>query len=210
MKPVKNAWSVVLAGAWNPRIFTTEWLARCIFENEPNITVEYPVVQGQPYRFGARAVKLIASPTYVILSPQNLSDDTLRETERQARAVLEALQHTPLEGVGTNYRFVEPEPTADILRLFELGDAADLATAAVATDRMEITRIYNLEEITVSFKLSLYDGNVFADFNFHRNVADGAHAAKALENRVLANRDHALGLLTAVYDLDLIAEGAER
>jgi hypothetical protein len=198
MIPRSENWSIVLAGSWNPRIFSAEWLSKHIFgENE--LQVEFPDEPFAPYRFTARNVRITPSTHFVALVALDYGDATLRELERQARVILETLPHTPISAIGVNYGFVEEDPSPELLRVFTASDTAELATAGYSTDAVEVARRLIYDGGSFNLKLAWGEGRVMADFNFHREVTLCSEAAAALENSVLPNRDRSIALLSSAY-----------
>jgi hypothetical protein len=198
MKPTRDGWSIVLAGAWNPRIFTPAWLTANVFHSQ-SLSVEFPVQPLAPYRFSANGVMIVPSHSRVILSPQNLRDETLAELERQAINVLELLPHTPLEGAGTNYRFDEADPSDALRRIFDFPDAGDVAAAGYTVPHAEISRLLTWDGSSVTFKLTRGASGITASFNFHLPATAAATAVEHLRGAVLRNRDRAADILAATY-----------
>ncbi|HEX6965881.1 MAG TPA: hypothetical protein VF166_08770 [Gemmatimonadaceae bacterium] len=195
----------MLAGAWNTRLFTPQWLAEHVFQQR-ELQVEFPDRAGLPYRYIAENVRITPSANQVVLSPLVLTDGALQEAERQAVRILRTLVHTPVSAFGTNFGFAEEAPTADALRLFSLGDSAELATAGYTIESTDIRRRLIYGDGDLNFTLSLVEGQVRTDFNFHQPVASSAEAARLLDGTVLRNRDRAVALLQDAYNFDITAE----
>jgi hypothetical protein len=205
----RDGWSIVVVGAWNPRIFTVDWLSANVFR-VPEVQVEVPTNPGFPYRFTGRGVQLVPSSTRLAFSPLAFNDDTLTELERQCVAVLEALPHTPLGAVGTNLGYVQEHPPGDLLRHFELSDLAEIATAGYTVLTTEINRRLGFDGGSMNFKLSLVTNRVLADFNFHREAASCQQAAAMLRGSILSDVNRARTFLQQAYASNLTAEVAER
>lgn len=205
----RDGWSVVVVGAWNPRIFTVDWLAANVF-GVPDVGVEVPTNPGFPYRFTGRRVQLVPSGNRLVFSPLAFDDDTLTEVERQCVAALEALPHTPLGPVGMNFGYVEEHPSRDLLRHFELSDIAEIATAGYTVLMTEINRRLGFDGGSMNFKLSLVTNRVLADFNFHREFANCQQAAATLRGSILRDVARARAFLQQAYASNPTAEVAER
>lgn len=200
MKPKLDSFTIVLAGAWNHRIFSPEWLCKHVFETD-ELSIEFPAQAGEPYRYGAKEVRITPGQRAVVLVPQNLSDATLIECERQARKILGTLVHTPVSAVGTNFGFVESEPSEKLTKIFELTDAVGLAIADATTEMTELTRRLTYKGEQLNLRLQFTADGVTANFNFHRDVPSTAAGAEVLEGAFIRHRDVAIALLESVYDI---------
>lgn len=196
-----------MVGAWNPRIFTADWLSNNVFR-VANVGVEVPTNPGFPYRFTANNVQIVPSASRVVFTPSLFDDATLNEMERQAIALLEALPHTPLAGVGTNFGFIEPEPNPDLLHHFDLSDTGEIAVAGYAVTATVINRTLSWDGGSMNFTLSLQNNRVLADFNLHRAVANCTQAAASLLGSIVQDANRARTFLQQAYAFNLTAEVA--
>jgi hypothetical protein len=198
MRPIRDGWTIVLAGAWNPRIFTPDWLATNVF-NLANISLEFPIQPLAPYRFHGNNVTIVPSQDRVVLAPENLRDETLVEMEHQAIRILELLPHTPLSAVGTNYRFMEDELVDPLRRVFGVADEGDLAAAGYGVSETQVSRKLTWDGGSVTFRLTRVAAGVTADFNFHRPLTAAATAVDQLRDAVLRDRNRAADILQSIY-----------
>lgn len=212
-----NGWSLVILGAWNPRIFTPEWLIRHIFaegqgpDPDTQIKVEFPVQSGQPYRYSAAGIRIIPSLSRVLLAPLDHSDATLGTLERAAVALLNALSHTPISAFGINFQFVEPHPENEILDLFQ--DDADIGRYAAtgnAVEERSFTRRLEVNESRLTVAVAWGgDEGVVVDFNFHRDAGSCEQAVELLTGALARDLGTATAILTEVYHFELAMEAAQ-
>ena len=212
-----DGWNLVILGAWNPRIFTPEWLIRHVFaggqEPEPGtqIGVEFPLQSGQPYRYSAAGIRIIPSLSRVVLAPLDHTDTTLETLERAAVALLNRLSHTPISALGINFKFVEPHPENGILELFQgNADIGRYAANGNAVEEQSITRRMDVNRSRLAVTVAWGgDEGVVVDFNFHRDAASCEHAVELLTGTVATDLATAMGILTEVYRFELVMEEAQ-
>lgn len=212
-----DGWSINIRGAWNPRIFTPEWLIRHIFaegqEPDPGtqIKVEFPLQSGQPYRYSMAGIRIIPSLSRVVLAPLDHADATLMTLERAAIALLNTLSHTPISAFGLNFRFVEEHPEDDVLELFRTqADVGRYATTGKAVEEQSLTRRMDVDRSRLAVTVAWGgDEGVVADFNFHRDAASCEHAVELLTGTVARDLATATGILTEVYHFELVMEAAQ-
>jgi hypothetical protein len=208
MNPRRDSWTIVLSGSWNARIFSAPWIAANIFRND-ELEFEIPNQPGLPYRYTWGNVRITPGSNQIVLLALDTTDEALRSCEEYAVRILELLPHTPLSAVGTNLGFVEDTPSADVLRVFTTGDMGEIAVAGYEVAATELLRRLRYENgKQLNFKLSLREGRVLVDLNFHRPVQSGAAAVEALRGAFVLDRDRATTLLD-VYNFDLAAEIAD-
>ena len=197
-----DAWTLILAGFWNRRIFTPEWLKENL-NIVGDIGLEMILAQGAiGPRMLFEGLRMQVASQRIVLSPTELSDGVIQRMEAVGVALLERLPHTPISAVGVNFQFVEETPAQSLLQLFEFADNAKLADAGFVLRDTQVTRklIHNDEIVNLTFVLNSA-GRLTIDFNFHTDTTNPTAAAAALTGRLLQHRETALGLLTQTYQL---------
>ena len=184
--------SIVLAGAWNPAIIQPNWLAQEVFEqqdgDEMPVQMEFSPTPGLPPRFILQEIRFVPTKDRLIISPENTTDEALNLAENKARAILQALPHTPVQAIGQNFDLIEENPSDSLLSIFNLNDSLE--------EKLEID--YTLSSTTVAVALDLGDytlnlsrkfseGNVLIKFNFHYDVINATNGAERLPNTFRSN-----------------------
>ena len=129
-------------------------------------------------------------------------------SELMALAALTELPNTPLLGVGINFSFNEPEPRADLLKLFNVADSAAIERRGWEVPETGLVRKLTGKDGALNLTL-VYDGSAVAiDLNFHTEIGGKTKAAnemacKAVKNRLIKLRDEALGFIGETYHLRL-------
>ena len=188
MESTLDTWAVVLVGQWNRKVFSSAWVAHHLFGDKPLVVELRADNPQEPPRYSVGDVRLLVTPTKVTVFPVSDSEASLRQVEETAVRVLKLLPHTPLQGVGVNFRFVESSPTPELTRLFQAHDIPLLAEKNLQATHWAVRRHLTRDDFELRLQLSLSDEKVTFDFNFNRDVTDCAVAAEYLTGRVVRCR----------------------
>ena len=135
-----------------------------------------------------------------MLQPLDLEDKTLEATEALAIKILDVLLHTPINGVGINFRFVEDQPTVDDNRLFSFADASKISNANYGTSLGNVKRTLKKDAGTMNFGVSqLGDQGIQYDINWHSPATSSRAAIDALRQNVVKQKNEAHSFLETVY-----------
>ena len=106
--------------------------------------------------------------------------------------VLETLPHTPVTGVGINFRFEELEPDATLLALFDFADTGRLADAGAQCRRFQINRQLDFNDALLNLQIVHVVGQaVQFDLNYHNDATNPSEASGFIANSVLSFKDNA-------------------
>jgi len=202
MIAVTDSTNIVLAGRWNLGIFTPQWVTQTLFQLQET-RVEFSFDPNRPFRYIGSSVAFVPSASRVILAPQLLDEETLVRSERLATRLLHTLPHTPVSGVGINFRFSEQEPPPELLDHFPDPDSTSFASAGVEVKSRSFRRDLRFTGQTIKLTAEVQGASVVFDFNFHTDVTEAEAGAVALDGRVVGHRATALDLLHTIYGLQL-------
>lgn len=218
MTPSVDGWTVVLVGQWNPAVFNPEWVGRNLNEGRP-VTAELAAGLGLLALAGWRVVldELVVIPSRdrLTVGARATSDAALQRVEEATRRILELLPHTPLLAAGINFTFVETAPaetTLDLVRSPDLGRFAEAGLGVVSHALHRTVR--SGEEMLNTVVTMAEDGKIHASVNIHRDLSQlqpeqrAASCREALRGKLTKAREEALGVLRAVYGLELMEEAA--
>ncbi|MGA2705873.1 MAG: hypothetical protein ABSH35_32925 [Isosphaeraceae bacterium] len=208
----QESWSILIAGHWNRMIFTPEWVGSRLFHQDEVETLIallpiFPVI----YRHSE--VVLEASAGRLVFHPRFNTDSSLEAAQRMALTVLDDLPRTPLLGVGINFCFIERNPPAAMLQVFNHDDDRLIARAEWDNPETTVTRKLTGQHGTLNLSLGRKADGITIDFNFHTDTIGTieqatAAARQAIDGRVVRLRDTALGFMRDIYHLQL-EEGDE-
>jgi hypothetical protein len=210
MHLVPDETTLVVAGAWNPAILTPEWFLRNGLRRpageQIRVQVQTPVGAGLVVdvpRFTIEGITMVARPDALILIPAgSFEAATLGRIESAARHVLEALNHTPIGGVGYNFEFIDEEPADPFLEPFTRANLsmADHLPDGWAVNGTGLMTSYVVGEAQVNVQRQYRDNQLAVKFNFHYGATSAGAAAGLLDgSRMAANYRTALQLVQAIY-----------
>ena len=160
-----GTWGIVLAGHWNRMIFTPDWVGEKLF-HEDEVEAEFALLPGFPVLYRHSQVLMEAVSSRLVFRPRFNTEEALKMSERMALAALTELPNTPLLGVGINFSFKEANPTNDLLKLFNVGDAGAIARRGWETPETTVVRKLTGKDGSLNLTL-FHDGSSIAiDLNF--------------------------------------------
>lgn len=200
-----KSWSVVIVGHWNRMIFTPQWVAGTLF-----LTAEVDVLVGlqpsAPAIFQNQHVTVEVTEKRVDIRTRLANDEALRQVEQVAVRLLAALPNTPVLGAGINFGFVERDADDRLLDLFNVPDGPSIEAAGWAIGERRVMRQLRHGTSTLNLVLLMRDADVDFELNFHGEAATGAAAIAFVQGNVVERYTDAIGLLLAVYGVQLEAE----
>lgn len=206
MKPVSDRWSIVVAGAWNVRLFTPEWLSQNVLESK-NLNIEMGIGAGiQAWRFLTEDSIFIPGDDKVILGVRSADIEVLKKSEPYARKLLELLPHTPIAGIGINFGFTCETPSDKLTQLFNLSDVQNLSKLGYQINDCTIARSLKIQNSAqnMNAKLALNNGVVQLDFNHHFAAKSAGEAKEFLVGtRVEEAFKRTIKFLADMYELDI-------
>jgi hypothetical protein len=214
MKLITGETNLVIAGAWNPAIITPHWVLRHGLGVEPQIGLQIqaflPAVQGLGFEFPRYALDRLSysvRPDSFILTPA-VADEGLAIIEDAAARMVEQLRHTPIQGIGHNFEFREPEPPAGNLGAFTAStqDLADEMAEDWAPSSTTLVAAFSNDarNVVINVQRHFEAGRLTVKLNFHHPVTTTDQAVALLRGegnnvRMTENLEFAKGLMTRLY-----------
>ena len=213
-----DRWSIVIAGLWNPHIFSPEWVAKNMLQKGDHDEIQIQIALGpgvaQKVRLVSDNVTIALMSERIQFHPKQPIDADVQSIENVALRTIDLLPHTPLSGYGVNFSFLEKDASSIDLELFDANDYPDLAELGFEPSRRQIVRILRVDP-TCTLNLTFgSDGEseqpyVF-DFNFHHQATkEGKIDTAQIRGKAVAYKNRALGILEKVYGLTLQEESEE-
>ena len=208
MTPQVDSWNIVLPGSWNPTIFRPSWIKGRLTDAE-NFGVELAFGETVgPARFRFEGIHLRADLLRLILGVEAPLDESLAKIEDIAIRTLHHLPHTPIRGAGVNFGFLEPNPSRELVDLFQFTDTERLADAEFVVRERSLKRNLQFDgdrqlNLTLALKS---DGALDIDVNFHGEASNSEEATRHLQGHVVELKNRALVLLERAYGLALTQE----
>ncbi len=211
---------VVLLGAWNPAIFTPEWIAHFLFEYKDGDNVTIGMIQEV-----ASGEHIIFIDNIGISASTNRlkffvwEENDIEKLPSVITKLYETLPHTPLGDFGVNYKFTVESPNISIVESLETSEFLDMEFAIL---RQEIKTQLGRDESSVINLQRIFDGNDFElDLNFHFSVTNAGEILELVNAGICATcLAEAKKLIEKIYgisestcegfELDQPVKGAER
>ena len=206
MKPQLADWTVVLPGSWNPSIFTPDWIRHNLVELEEDEKIIGEILVGPiagPIKYLTNDYIIIPSADKLIIGIRRLTEGIETNLGEVAKKTLELLKHTPIVSLGVNYGYIENEPNAELLAVFDLSDTPNLSDNGCDIQTTRITRKIILGENILNLNLSYENANVYFHCNFHKDVENANAAVAAIGENLPNFRQLSENLITNSYNLEL-------
>lgn len=203
MTPKVEGWTVVLAGYWNPAIFSPEWVIGRLTQAQ-EVGVEVAIAPAPALRLTFDGLHLRVGQRRLVLGMNVPDPPSLQRMRLVVQRILNDLPHTPVSAIGVNFQFVQREPDAALLRLFDVQDHGPLADAGLVLRETTIQRRFESEGLTLNLQLGIGDEALMFNFNFHHASANAADARAFTEaHDFVVLRDRAVRILHDAYHLEM-------
>jgi len=190
---------VVVAGYWNPRIFSALWVTTRLGASN-QIAFEVPMDPGLPLRLAFDGVHLAITSDQMILTVDRAEDALVERCLQLAMRALQELPNTPTKAVGVNFAFVATPPGRDLLSAFDIKDNNAISDAGIRIQSTTIQRTLLDGDQVVNFSLSNSDdGKVLLGFNFHKDTPTAQAALAFLEAQPTGFKQRATEIIGKIY-----------
>lgn len=159
--------TIVIAGAFNPAIFTPEWIAAVLFQIPEGTDVEGTfVIDGsnqvaRPYISG---IGIAVEAGRLTIATDSLAEADLASIESIVRRVAEVLPHTPANGIGVNFHASTSDFTAKIADM--VTPAEDMTTVGQLIQN-ELKSSVKCDQFVLNITRSITQDQLILDFNYH-------------------------------------------
>jgi hypothetical protein len=161
---------IVILGNWNTAILQPPWVSRFLLgyeEGEDVQIIEIVPADIRPVRriFYIAGIGLCPSNQRVEIYSNDYNEDAFGKLENVAINLINVLKHTPMGGVGINFRFILDEPDEKLIDSLNTNETLNqhykISSQSVTTTMLlENDVILNLTRIFESNSIKF-------DFNFH-------------------------------------------
>lgn len=204
--------TIVIAGAFNPHIFTPQWIANVLFQIPEGDEVNGVMVSDliaqmvRPY-IGNVGVQAEEHRLSVFVDSSETADWQIAEA--LIARLCEALPHTPVQGLGINFRFFDDDFDPDIATKLQQQDKPQLIGEVV---EMSATTAIKLSETThLNLSRTINENNFLVNCNFHSDRFSMAEVAQDFDGKIAERYAFALDVLNTLYGIspsDIIGKKA--
>ncbi len=162
MRPIPDSYSIVVLGAWNPSIFSPEWVVSNLADaDQSDVQIAFPIDDPTaPRRITFEGVIFFPGRRQIILSPAEPSIDGMKKCSSVLVKILTLLTHTPVSSAGVNFSFSEENPTEQI------------QNALFPSDNSSILNDYTIQETKIHRILKRDTDNHLFNFTLTQNATD--------------------------------------
>jgi len=207
MHPKKDLLSIVIIGAWNPSIFSSEWVSKYLCENnECQVSIAFPISDPTaPRKLSFEDVHLFPGRKQLTIAPESPTLSGMEKCATILRAILDNLPHTPVSSMGINYVFGESDNTSQLADALIPSDTSKILQSRYVR-QTTITRVLARDADNYLLNLALTNNSDehILSFNFHYdlNSVEGYKALLSSET-INAHYQDSLDISSAVYGLTL-------
>lgn len=193
---------IVLVGAFNPAIFTPNWIATNIFDvpegAEMSILEVVVQIDDQTYlRLSfLEGVAINVGPNRLELYVQSGNSANLTSAESALSRILDTLPHTPIQGIGCNFRWNDPDPTPKIIDLF---DSPEGIEGQFKLQARQFSSKIDLEDTTLNFSRANVNNDVLFSFNYHRSLSGVIECKEIIEGLISQDLARSTEMMKSVY-----------
>lgn len=198
---------IVFAGAWNPAIFQSGWIAHHLLgvPEKHQIQVMEVIVAGRLdvapiHYFDDRNIGIFANSQRVEIFANEFDEPTIQLVERIGINLIQMLPHTPLGPFGINFSLIHENPDDKLLDIMRTRDMIEQHFKIVAqnlTTSLEVS-----PEIVLNFSRQPRAQVINFDFNFHHNQITATTVEKLLHGTISKHFEYSQNVLKILYGLE--------
>jgi hypothetical protein len=194
--------TLVITGLWNPAIFQPPWVAVTLLNVPPGADINFVEVFEAPgkvtHYFGDIGIGV--PPGRLELFANVRADEKWTELENLALKILATLPHTPIQGLGINFRFEDDDPDPEAVDKLWTHEGLETRFEVVAS---AIRSRLKFEDCELGLAREITDGKFVVDFNFHHPDVTVETITKILSGSIAERLKRATALLLDVYGFEV-------
>ena len=198
--------TLVLTGAWNPAIFQLGWIAKFLFEIPEEKQIRANSVLTGTGPTDAKEIVYIdniglsVSSGRVEIYVNSLSEDDFGQAEQLVSRIVDVLPHTPVNALGVNFNFSEPEPSDDLQDKLTTKDDIHKKFKILGQELRVSLDIF--EGCTLNLNRVMLNVEAVLDFNYHFENIVSQGVTKTADHVIKRCFDDAQQIMSGVYNLD--------
>ncbi len=175
MLPIKDSFNIVLLGAWNPSIFSQDWVLKNLAQNETsNIAMAFPLDDPTaPRKIDFDGVSLFPGRKQLHIVAGTLDPEGLKKCSEIIVKILNLLSHTPVGHCGINFSFEETNNLDRLEIVQNIGDEDNIDDENYQLMASRISRKFHLNDGNfLNLSLSDIENGMKVEFNYHYELGN--------------------------------------
>ena len=202
-----ETFNIVTIGAWNPAIFSPEWAKKNLASDpSKDVILAIPMQMTLPARLTVDDVNIYPSTTALMIDCVEYSPQSKASCSDKLAKIASLLEHTPVNGVGVNFRFaIEIGESPELMDLFSLNDASKIKADEFRITSSSIKRSFILQDST-SLNLSIESiaDKFICEFNFHSDISCLPQIKEMTSSeKIDNNHKKAVEFMQTVYSIEI-------
>jgi hypothetical protein len=214
MQPKPGFFNLVIAGNWNPYIFSPDWIKSNLIVSDDGqdhpIKLAVPLNNPDaPPQITFDGFQLFPSITRLEIKPEKLSVEAMHRCTNVAKKCLQLLNHTPVFAIGVNFGFEEQEEPEALATAVKFEDSSRIDSEKYQLNSSESKRVFSLKDDPAKLIVRLSSNKeAYIDFNFEIQTPNAAAADESLTTeRVSILYEKAVAFIKDVYGLEVNDKG---
>lgn len=194
--------TVVIAGAFNPAIFDVGWIASELFEYADGAPVNATLVADmarQTQRAYVDKIGIMAEAFRLSIFVDDLEPETIALAEKAVLRTASGLPHTPVAGLGINFKIAVPQPDAAIVDLLKLLDKPEQMGPVVQNEIS--SRIQIEDAVRLNFSRTILEDSLILGFNYHTDLVRLSEMTDTFEGKIRHWLDYSVAMIEQLYSL---------
>lgn len=195
--------TLVIAGAFNPTIFTPEWNALHLFElpagSEVAFIQAFHVNNPMAAYIYIDSVGLRTTRQHFEICINDTEENTLKLAEKVLANVFRKLPHTPFQAFGVNFQFGLAEASAEVVDKFKSRDGID-GLFPIKQERC-VTAAELASDVILNLARLATFPEVQFDFNYHHSPINSQNADAKIAGSIQHYLDRSVQILHELYGL---------
>ena len=199
-----NSFSIVVIGNWNPHILSPQWISKSLFEDKPEVQVQFSLNLDASNRFIVKNIIFVPSNDRLIIQSSDNSDDSLLLIQETVIKLCKILCHTPIRALGINLGFIHTESNEKLLELINFNDVNDISENDWNIKSSSVKR--NIEKNGYNLNLTIEynsQSEFHFDFNYHYALSEPSKIEEVLNMQIVKFKEVSLSVLNNFYGLTL-------
>ncbi len=198
--------TLVVTGAWNPAIFQVGWILDHLFEVERGTKVQIAQVvrntnDGPQTIYYYEQLGIHVSDRRLEIFVNSEGAELAARAEGMAARVFEVLPHTPVSAFGTNFVFIEPQPSDAVIDKLKTHERLEQESFKLKAQRVLST--FGIDVNTdLNFSRVIDGDSVRFDFNYSTGCGTAANGPEVVRGAIYRYLEQSLNVLRKYYELE--------